>query len=283
MQVIREFSQLQLEINRAKEKKQVIGFVPTMGFLHEGHLSLLIEARKQTDFVVLSIFVNPIQFGEGEDYEEYPRDLESDTRKAEEVGCDLLFYPRTNDMYPRGYATYVDVEKLTSKLCGVSRAGHFRGVTTVVNKLFNLVQPDKAFFGQKDAQQVVVIKKMVEDLNINLEVIVCPTVREADGLAMSSRNSYLGDEQREAAAVLYRSLCNARDFIRSGESHVDKIRSEIERVIKREPQARIEYIEIVDGCTLDKITQLQGTVLIALAVRIGSIRLIDNLQLELSL
>lgn len=280
MEIVSEFLDLKREVKLVRDSGKTIGFVATMGFLHRGHISLLEEARRQTDFVVLSIFVNPIQFGRGEDFTEYPRDLESDAAKARQAGCDLIFCPRENSMYPRGYSTFVEVEGITEGLCGASRPGHFRGVTTVVAKLFNLIEPHKAFFGQKDAQQALIIRKMVEDLNMNLEVIVCPTIREEDGVAMSSRNSYLNPRERAAAAVLYRSLCIARDTIGSGERDPQAIRDMMEKIIKREPLLLIEYIEIVNGRNLDAVTKLQGAILIALAVKVGQTRLIDNLLLE---
>lgn len=280
MEIVREFSDLKRAVRGARDRGKTIGFVPTMGFLHEGHVSLLEEARRQTGYVVLSIFVNPAQFGKEEDFTEYPRDLEGDAKKAEQAGCNLIFYPREINMYPKGYSTYVEVEGITGKLCGASRPGHFRGVATVVTKLFNLVEPHKAFFGQKDAQQALVIKRMVDDLNMDLEVIVCPTVREVDGLAMSSRNSYLDPEERKAAAVLYRSLCSARDAVASGEREPQAVRDKIASMIKQEPLVEIEYIELVNDRNLDVISRLEGTVLIALAVKIGHTRLIDNLMLE---
>ncbi len=214
MLLVTEISSLKCIIEEKKQKGSSIGLVPTMGFLHEGHLSLIRTAKAENDFVVGSIFVNPLQFGAGEDYEEYPRDLERDTKLANSAGCDLIFSPAVKEMYPPGYATFIQVEKLTEGLCGASRPGHFVGVTTVVAKLFNLVQPDRAYFGQKDAQQAFVLIKMVEDLNMNLDVVVLPTVREPDGLAMSSRNKYLTPDQRKEATVIYRSLRKAEEQIR---------------------------------------------------------------------
>lgn len=280
MQVIRDFKTLKNEISGARGDGKTVGFVPTMGFLHEGHLSLLREAVRQTDYVVLSIFVNPLQFGVGEDYEEYPRDLEQDRRKAEEAGCDLIFYPEVKSMYPRGYLTYVNTEGISEPLCGGSRPGHFRGVTTVVTKLFNLVSPDKAFFGQKDAQQALIIRRMVADLNMNLEVVVCPTIREADGLAMSSRNAYLEPGERKAAAILYRTLKKASEMVLLGEKDARSVRDFMVDSIGKEPLAEIQYIEVVDGETLQPLEEIETSALLALAVKFGETRLIDNISVE---
>lgn len=259
---------------------KTIGLVPTMGYLHQGHLSLMERARQECDVVVISIFVNPTQFGEGEDFDEYPRDLERDAGLAESVGVDAIFAPPVEEMYPGGYCTYVNVEKLTDVMCGASRPGHFRGVCTVVSKLFNIIQPHKAFFGQKDAQQAIVIKRMVKDLNIPVEVITCPIVREEDGLAMSSRNVYLNPRERKAALVLSRSLALARQMIKQGERDRRKVQEAMQNLIEQEPLAKIDYIAIREGENLAEIDDLHGKVLIALAVRIGKTRLIDNMQME---
>jgi len=267
-------------IKKEKSKGKTIGFVPTMGYLHEGHLSLVRRAKEETDFVVVSIFVNPLQFGPKEDFKEYPRDLERDIKLLEEVKADLLFAPEVEEMYPPGYKTYVEVTEITDVLCGASRPGHFKGVTTVVAKLFNIVKPDKAFFGQKDAQQVAVIKKMVKDLNMDLEIVPVPTVREEDGLAMSSRNVYLNTEERKAAPILYKSLQRAKELIEKGEKNSTTILKEMEEMISKEPLAKIDYIEIVDGETLKRKDKVEGNILIALAVKIGRTRLIDNIQME---
>ncbi len=280
MKIIRDFEALKYHINKAKRDGKTVGFVPTMGFLHEGHISLLKEAGRQTDYVVLSIFVNPMQFGVGEDYEEYPRDLENDGRKAEQAGCHIIFYPEVKAMYPSGYSTYVNVEDISEPLCGGSRPGHFRGVTTVVAKLFNLVEPDKAFFGQKDAQQSLIVKRMVEDLNMNLEVVVCPTFREDDGLAMSSRNAYLKPEERAAAVVLYHTLIEVRDKIISGERDAAVIKNFMINSIDKEVLASRQYVEVVDAHTLQNIEHIEGATLLALAVKFGSTRLIDNIMVE---
>lgn len=272
--------ELKREIRRVKDEHKTIGFVPTMGFLHEGHLSLLRKAKRQTDYLVTSIFVNPIQFAPGEDLDKYPQDLDGDTARAAQEGCDLLYLPRKEDLYPPGFTSYVEVSGLSETLCGKTRPGHFRGVTTVVNKLFNLVEPDRAFFGQKDAQQCLIIKKMVEDLDMNLKVVVCPIVREKNGLAMSSRNSYLDSREKEAATVLYRSLLFAERLIEQGERDPATVREKTASFISREPLAKIEYLELVNSSSLKGIAEIKGNILIALAVRIGRTRLIDNMIME---
>ncbi len=256
---------------------KTIGFVPTMGYLHEGHLSLMREARSRTDVVVISIFVNPIQFGPTEDFDKYPRDFIRDELLARDAGVDIIFYPKTKDMYPEGFATYVDVERLTGRLCGAFRPGHFRGVTTVVAKLFGIVKPDSAYFGQKDAQQAIVIRRMVEDLNMGLDIVICPIVREKDGLAMSSRNTYLSEPERRDAVVLYQSLQKAEEFIRGGQRDTRKIVNAMQELISQKKSARIEYISIVDTKELNPLETLSGEALVALAVYIGKARLIDNI------
>jgi len=267
---IREF------VRNARAEGKTIGFVPTMGYLHQGHLELMRRAKESCDVVVISIFVNPTQFGPKEDFAQYPRDLERDLRMAEDVGVDAVFNPSTEEMYPAGYCTYVEVERITEKLCGLSRPGHFRGVATVVTKLFNIVNPDQAFFGQKDAQQVLVIKRMVADLNLNVEVVTVPTVREADGLAMSSRNVYLNAEQRQAALVLSRSLQKAAEAVAAGQQDVSVIRQLVVGMIEAEPLAEIDYVEIYSYPDLEPVDKIQGPALLALAVKIGQTRLIDN-------
>lgn len=256
-----------------------LGFVPTMGFLHEGHLSLVKRARDETGTVVVSIFVNPAQFGPGEDFESYPRDTERDLALLEPF-TDIVFMPAPPDMYPPGFNSWVEVQGLTGKLEGASRPTHFRGVTTIVNKLFNIVRPDRAYFGQKDAQQLAVIKKMVKDLDMNLEVIGCPTVRELDGLAMSSRNSYLKPDERQAAAVLNRSLLLAKKLYDEGERNAEKIRREMTALIQQQPLAHIDYVSIADNETLDELEDIKAPALVSLAVKIGKPRLIDNMVLD---
>lgn len=276
MEIITSLKGIQNYCKSARYSEKTIGFVPTMGFFHEGHLSLMRQARVENDLVVVSIFVNPTQFGPKEDYKSYPRDLTRDSQMAQGVGVDVIFAPSVEDMYPDGYATYVSVEGLTEKMCGISRPDHFRGVTTVVTKLFNLVQPHRAYFGQKDAQQAIVIKRMAADLNTGIEIIVMPTIREADGLAMSSRNSYLNPEERKAALILNKSLNMAEELINSGQRDVSIIYRKMQDFIQSEPLARIDYIAIVSADTLEDIDRLEGKILMALAVFIGRTRLIDN-------
>lgn len=263
--------------NSARINGKTIGLVPTMGAFHDGHLSLMRSARIENDLVVISIFVNPTQFGPKEDFNAYPRDLESDSKLALQVGVDVIFAPTVNDMYPNGYATFVNVERITEKLCGASRPIHFRGVTTVVAKLFNIIRPHKAYFGQKDAQQCVVIKRMAEDLNFDIDILIMPTIRETDGLAMSSRNKYLNVQERQSALVLSKSLFKAQDMIKSGQVNALEILRNMKQMINAEPLAKIDYVSIVDGETLDDIREIKANTLIALAVFIGKTRLIDNI------
>ena len=254
-----------------------VGFVPTMGYLHEGHLSLVKASLKDTDCTVVSIFVNPTQFGPREDFKEYPRDLARDSRLLEELGVDFLFCPDYTEMYPPDYKTYVEVEDLQNKWEGLSRPGHFRGVCTVVLKLFHIVRPDVAFFGQKDAQQAIVIKRMVSDFNLDVRIEVKPTVREKDGLALSSRNVYLNPEQRQAALCLSRSLNEAASKIRSGERRTAPLMERMREIIDGEDLAKLDYIAIVDTASLEPLKEIKKEALIALAVFFGSIRLIDNI------
>ncbi|MCX6002484.1 MAG: pantoate--beta-alanine ligase [Chloroflexi bacterium] len=256
-----------------------VGFVPTMGYLHEGHLELVRVAGRDNPVAVVSIFVNPTQFAPNEDYKAYPRDLDRDLAMLDKAKTGIVFIPDSDEMYAGGYNTWVDVQGITAKLEGKSRPTHFRGVTTVCNKLFNIVQPDKAYFGQKDAQQALVIQKMVADLNMNLQVIVCPTIREKDGLAMSSRNTYLTGSERLSAPVLYRSLCMAMDMFAKGERDAGIIRKAMADLISREPAARIDYVSIADMQTLDEIDKIESKALVSLAVRLGKPRLIDNIVL----
>ncbi len=256
-----------------------VGFVPTMGYLHEGHLSLVRRAREENKTVVVSIFVNPTQFGPKEDFKSYPRDTDRDLALLEPL-TDICFMPEAKEMYPEGFDNWVELGDIATRLEGAARPGHFRGVTTVVAKLFNIVQPDKAYFGQKDAQQLAVIKKMVSDLNMNLAVVACPTVREADGLAMSSRNTYLNAEQRQAATVLYRALELARWHWARGEKDAGTIRHEMTELIEKEPLAEIDYISVADPATLKEMHRLKPPALVSLAVKIGRTRLIDNVILE---
>jgi len=254
-----------------------VGLVPTMGYLHEGHLSLMERAVKENDRVVVSIFVNPMQFGPSEDLASYPRDLERDAKLCENAGVSLVFHPEPSEMYEDNFCSFVDMSGLTEELCGKSRPVHFRGVQTVVSKLFHIIPADRAYFGQKDAQQLAVIKRMVRDLNFDIEIVGCPIIREEDGLAKSSRNTYLNQEERTAALVLSRSLKEAEELVKSGERDAVKIKNCIRGVIDKEPLAREDYVEVVNFDTIKPIEKLKGNVLIAIAVYIGSTRLIDNI------
>ena len=280
MKIVKSIKEMQEISTALRRKGKIIGFVPTMGYLHEGHLSLIRLAKKKSDVVVVSIFVNPLQFGPKEDFKRYPRDLKRDTKLAQKAGCDILFVPSQKQMYPDRFSAHVNVEKLSETLEGKFRSGHFKGVATVVAKLFNIVQPDLAFFGQKDAQQVVIIQKMAQDLNFNLKIIVGPTVREPSGLALSSRNIYLADDEKKTAKVLFESLKKAQDLIEQGETNSFKIIHEMEKMILSKPKTIIDYIAITDGKTLEPLEKLSGEVLISMAVFVGSTRLIDNLKLK---
>lgn len=281
MRVIETISGLKAVIRVQKAAGKTIGFVPTMGYLHEGHMSLANASVAENDFTVMSIFVNPTQFGVNEDFDKYPRDFGGDSTKAERCGVDILFMPSVEEMYPDGYNTFVEVTgEITGKLCGKSRPGHFRGVTTIVTKLFNLVEPDKAYFGQKDAQQAAIVTKIARELNMNVEIITCPIIREADGLAMSSRNVYLNPEERKAALVLSASLFEAEAVIKSGERSTEKLLAGITARIKAESLAQLDYASVVDAATLEDVKQIKRKVLIALAVKFGKTRLIDNITVE---
>jgi len=275
MRVVRSVAAMQ-RVARDLKRRGRVGFVPTMGFLHEGHLRLVRAARRQSDFVVVSIFVNPIQFGPKEDFRRYPRDFKRDLRLLQSAGADFIFYPDVREMYPEGFATFVDVERLGEGLCGRSRPGHFRGVATVVSKLFNIVLPDVAVFGAKDAQQAFVIRRMVRDLDFQTRIVILPTAREKDGLAMSSRNVYLTPEQRAEAPVLHRSLVVAKRIIGQGERSAAKVKATMRRMILRESSGRIDYVEMVDTDELRPVSTIAGETLVALAVFFGKTRLIDN-------
>lgn len=257
-----------------------LGFVPTMGALHEGHLSLVRAARARCDVVAVSIFVNPTQFSPKEDLSRYPRPFERDCELLEKEGVELLFAPPVEEMYPAGAVTYVTVEGLSEKLCGRSRPGHFRGVTTVVAKLFHIIEPEMAFFGQKDAAQATIIRRMVRDLNLPVEIVVCPIVREPDGLAMSSRNAYLDGHQRKWALVLYRSLTEVQKQSGGGERNANRLAEAGKQVFAQEPAVRLDYLEIVDPDTLDAISEVDGPALVAVAAFVGNTRLIDNIVLQ---
>ncbi len=271
-------------INAFKEARHKIdgsvGFVPTMGYLHEGHLVLVRHAKAENQVAVASIFVNPTQFGPKEDFARYPRDPERDLALLEKEETDMVFMPPAEGMYPQGFGTWVDVEKVTERLEGTTRPGYFRGVATVVAKMFNVVEPTRAYFGQKDAQQVVVIKKMVADLNMNLEVVVVPTQREPDGLAMSSRNVYLSPTERQAALVLWKSLNLARQLCSQGERRTENVRQQMTSLIQKEPLARIDYISIADPETLEELAEIKQAAIVSLAVYVGKTRLIDNIILQ---
>lgn len=276
MQIISDIQQMQSLAGSLKRDGKRIAFVPTMGFLHEGHASLLKEGRQRGDILVLSIFVNPIQFGQNEDLDRYPRDMERDCRIAMECGADLVFTPDAQGMYPPGFQTGVRVREISQPLCGASRPGHFDGVATVVTKLFNIVQPDLAFFGQKDYQQLAVIRRMTIDLSMPVEIVGMPIVREKDGLAMSSRNAYLTIEHRNSALCLHRSILAARALFVAGERNVDIMRKTVLEIISQEPAVMVEYIEFRDGATLEEQKTVDKDTLLALAVKTGQTRLIDN-------
>ncbi len=280
LQIIDSAAHMQQQAFASRAENKRIGFVPTMGYLHDGHVSLMKLLRPRCDILITSIFVNPIQFGPKEDFAQYPRDLQRDAKLCESAGVDIVFYPKVEDMYPKNFHTHVEVEYLTETLCGPWRPGHFRGVATVVCKLFNIVQPHLAAFGQKDAQQVVVIERMAQDLNLPVEIVVGPTRREPDGLAMSSRNVYLSPAERQQATALYHSLKLAERMIHDGERDSAKIISAMKSLILREVTSPvIEYVEIVDRATLHSVQTIAGEIIIALAVRIGRTRLIDNFML----
>ncbi len=279
MVLIERVREMQSRVKELKREGNSVGLVPTMGFFHAGHLSLM-RAARENDMVVVSLFVNPTQFGPSEDFAAYPRDLDRDLAMAESVGVDIVFHPTPEEMYPEPFLTYVEVEGITAGLCGRSRPDHFRGVATVVAKLFQIIPADRAYFGQKDAQQLAVIRQMVRDLNIDIQVVGCPIIREEDGLAMSSRNAYLEGEERQAATVLYRSLQAAEALVRAGERRTGKLEEAMRAVFAAEPLAQLEYIEVCDNIRLQSIAQLEGTVLVAVAAKIGRSRLIDNMLLK---
>jgi len=265
---------------KVRQDGQTLGLVPTMGYLHAGHLSLARKSMSVCDRTVVSIFVNPTQFGPHEDLDTYPRDLDTDRIELERLGVDALFIPTREDMYPKGFQTFVHVEEITDKLCGKSRRELFRGVTTIVLKLFNIVQPHSAFFGEKDRQQLEVIRKMVDDLNLNVEIVGLPIIREPDGLAMSSRNKYLGKAERKTALSLHEALQQAQQWVAQGESSVDILRSRMRTIIEREGQAQVDYISVCDPKRFEELEKIQGKALIALAVHVGKARLIDNCLIE---
>ncbi|MCD6124499.1 pantoate--beta-alanine ligase [bacterium] len=283
MRVIRSIQKMYKLSESARKEGKIIGFVPTMGYLHEGHLSLIRIARKRCDLLVVSIFVNPTQFGPNEDLNSYPRDFERDSKLCEKEGVDVIFAPTTEEMYPDGYSTWVEVKgPVTEVLCGAFRPGHFRGVTTVVAKLFNIVQPHFAVFGQKDAQQLVVIKKMTRELNFPVEIVAAPTVREKDGLAMSSRNEYLNENERKVAPKIYQSLILAKNMLLRGERDTEKIKNEMRKFLESAKLIKVQYIDIVDADTLEPLKNARGRVMVALAAFLGKARLIDNIIVDLN-
>lgn len=277
MQIVRDIKKMQRIASELRQRDKAIGFVPTMGALHDGHLSLMRQARRENDCVVVSIFVNPTQFAPHEDFKKYPRNFKRDILLSKKEGADIIFCPDASLMFPLDYKTYVDVEGLSDFLCGKFRPGHFRGVATVVTKLFNIVQPENAYFGQKDAQQATIIKKMVYDLNIPARIKVLPTVREADGLAMSSRNSYLSPAERAQALVLSQALSLAKNLIKKGDRNSLSVIRKLRRLIKGKKMVRVQYISIVDPKTLEPVKKIEDKVLITLAVYFGKTRLIDNI------
>ncbi|RGS37650.1 pantoate--beta-alanine ligase [Roseburia hominis] len=280
MKIVSTIEEVRAQVKEWKKEGQSIGFVPTMGYLHEGHMSL-IDAAGENDKVVVSIFVNPMQFGPTEDLASYPRDLEHDAKLCEEHGVDLIFHPTPEEMYGDQFYSYVDMDVLTKELCGLSRPVHFRGVCTVVTKLFNIVTPDRAYFGQKDAQQLAVIKRMVKDLNMPLTITGCPIIREEDGLAKSSRNTYLSPEERKAALVLSRSIFLGKEMVEKGERDCKRILAAMTEEIEKEPLAKIDYVKIVDLDTMQQVEKIDRGILAAIAVYIGKTRLIDNFMYEL--
>lgn len=280
MKIIRSAAKMRNRVKNERKKGKKIGFVPTMGYLHQGHISLAQKSVKECDITVLSIYVNPAQFGPGEDYNKYPRDLKRDAALAKDAGVDYLFVPPDRDMYPPGFSSKVSVTGLTQKLCGSSRPGHFDGVTTVVLKLFNIIRPNTAYFGQKDAQQFAVIRKMAKDLNLEVTLKALPIIREDDGLALSSRNVYLSQGNRQQALNLYQALLKAGQLIKQGERNADKIKTVMKRLILRGKSARIDYIAIVDAGNFSEVNHIKSKVLIAIAVFIGKVRLIDNITIQ---
>jgi pantoate--beta-alanine ligase len=280
MKVLKTLDDMKAWSRKVRQDGQTLGLVPTMGYLHAGHLSLARKSMSVCDRTVVSIFVNPTQFGPNEDLDTYPRNLEADRKELEQLGVDALFLPTGEDMYPEGFQTYVHVEEITDKLCGNSRRELFRGVTTIVLKLFNIVQPHSAFFGEKDRQQLEVIRKMVDDLNLDVEVVGLPIIREPDGLAMSSRNKYLGKVERKTALSLHEALQKAQQWVAQGESSVDALRSRMRTIIEREGQAKVDYISVCDPKRFEELEEIQGQAMIALAVHVGKARLIDNCLIE---
>ncbi|MBQ1993879.1 MAG: pantoate--beta-alanine ligase [Lachnospiraceae bacterium] len=280
MEITGKISEVREQVKEWRRQGLSVGLVPTMGYLHEGHKSLITRAVAENDRVVVSVFVNPMQFGPTEDLESYPRDMDRDAALCEEAGASLIFHPEPSEMYHEDFSSFVDMNTLTGGLCGKTRPIHFRGVCTVVSKLFNIVVPDRAYFGQKDAQQLAVIRHMVSDLNFGIEIVGCPIIREEDGLAKSSRNTYLNEEERKAALILNKALTEGRKLVESGEKDADAVRRVITDKINTEPLAKIDYVEVVDWNTLETVEKIDGPILAAIAVYIGKTRLIDNFIVE---
>lgn len=276
MKVAGTVEEVRAQVKEWRKEGLSVGLVPTMGYLHEGHASLIKKAVEQNDRVVTSVFVNPMQFGPSEDLEAYPRDMEKDSALCESLGVNLIFHPEPEEMYKPGFCSYVNMDILTTTLCGKSRPVHFKGVCTVVNKLFNIVKPDRAYFGQKDAQQLAIIKRMVIDLNMDIEIVGCPIIREEDGLAKSSRNTYLSPEERKAALILSKAIFLGQKMVEDGETDAEKVKAAMIEKINTEPLARIDYVEVVDGLTMQPTTTIKNPTLAAMAVYIGTTRLIDN-------
>ncbi len=276
MEIAYTVEEVRKQVKIWKKEGLTVGLVPTMGYLHEGHASLMRKAAQENDRIVTSIFLNPTQFGPAEDLESYPQDFEQDCKLCSSLGVSLVFHPEQEEMYAEDFCTWVDMDVLTGTLCGKSRPTHFRGVCTVVSKLFNIVTPDRAYFGQKDAQQLAVIRRMVRDLNMDVEVVGCPIIREEDGLAKSSRNTYLNPEERKAALILSQSVALGRKMVEEGETDAAKVQKAMTEKIKTEPMARIDYVEIVDGLSMQPVETIQSPALAAIAVYIGKTRLIDN-------
>ncbi|WP_308759243.1 pantoate--beta-alanine ligase [uncultured Anaerotignum sp.] len=280
MNIVKTISEVRNEVKNWRKQGLSVGLVPTMGYLHEGHKSLIDRACKENDKVVVSVFVNPTQFGPGEDLATYPRDIQRDAALCEDAGAALIFNPEPEEMYFDDFHTYVTMESLSDELCGKTRPIHFRGVCTVVSKLFHIVAPDRAYFGRKDAQQLAIIKRMVRDLNFDIEIVGCPIVREADGLAKSSRNTYLNPEERKAALVLSKAVGLGQELIQKGERNADVIVEKMKQLIEEEPLAKIDYVQAVDAISIQPVAEIKGTVLVAMAVYIGKTRLIDNFIYE---
>ena len=281
MEITGAIEEVRRQVKEWRKQGLSVGLVPTMGYLHEGHKSLIVKAAAENDKVVVSDFVNPIQFGVNEDLDAYPRDIEADKKVCEEAGADLIFHPEVTEMYAPDFSTYVEMSKVSEGLCGKTRPTHFRGVCTVVSKLFHIVMPDRAYFGQTDAQQLAVIRRMVRDLNMDIQIVDCPIVREADGLAKSSRNTYLNEAERRAALVLSKAVFHGEDLMKKGERDAETILTAMREIIEKEPMAKIDYVEMVDADTIEPLAKAEGRVLTAMAVYIGKTRLIDNFIAEL--